>query len=343
MSEAKHNTEELLKDFMELSQTGVNHIKELIDSSDINIPKGSYYDARYEFLFLFLHYFNRIIYSRFGESMGRILQLEMSVSIGNILPEYDKNFNSDSFFEECNKRENKYGYCKEYDSKGKPFTAEDAIIPIFTRKICEIFGSPLNPELMVCTGEIIVGLLKDINNKIISIQTKKQAEKTEQIEKTNKSIITKIENYYLGQPINEAPDIKEYTTKEYLKFKMAGWVKMLKDERIYHGREVNFKGFSWTVLIGTTNEKIYKIYLQIINSDEWQSEIIFKSFLPDMLEEMGRWSEQQTAPQQYIWDAPEGNFIYELIGISGKYCINIYITSSSIKEQIHKLQSKSER
>ena len=39
-------------------------------------------------------------------------------------------------------------------------------------------------------------------------------------------MITKIEDYYLDQPICEAPELKEYTTDEYQMFGLAGWARI---------------------------------------------------------------------------------------------------------------------
>ncbi|MFH1192078.1 MAG: hypothetical protein V1655_01255 [bacterium] len=63
-------------------------------------------------------------------------------------------------------------------------------------------------------------------------------------------MITKIENYYLNQPVNEASDLKEYTTEEYQIFEMAGLVKVLEDEKIYYGKETNLNGNLWNTVIG---------------------------------------------------------------------------------------------
>jgi hypothetical protein len=147
-------------------------------------------------------------------------------------------------------------------------------------------------------------------------------------------MITKIENYYLNQPVNEAPDLKEYTSEEYQMFEMVGWVKMLEDEKIYHGEETNLNGNLWDTVIGATNGKIYKISLQIIDVDKKHIENIFKSTLDYVIKKMGKYSEHSFLSKKYIWDAQEGNFIYEQLSKFGQHCINIFITSSSIREQV---------
>lgn len=153
-------------------------------------------------------------------------------------------------------------------------------------------------------------------------------------------MITKIENYCLNQPVNEAPDLKEYTDEEYQMFEMAGYVKILKDEKIYHGKETNLNGSLWDTVIGATNGKIYKISLQIIDSDKKCLENIFKSTLNYIIKEMGKYNKHPFLSKRYIWNAQEGNFIYEQLSKFGQHCINIFITSGSIREQVQDYISK---
>jgi hypothetical protein len=153
-------------------------------------------------------------------------------------------------------------------------------------------------------------------------------------------MITKIENYHLNQSVNEAPELKEYTTEEYQIFAMAGWVKMLEDEKIYHGKETNFNGNLWNTVIGATNGEIYKISLQIIDVDNKHINNIFKSTLDYIIKEMGKCNEHPFLSKRYIWDAQEGNFIYEQLNKFGQHYINIFITSNSIREQVKNYISK---
>jgi hypothetical protein len=155
-------------------------------------------------------------------------------------------------------------------------------------------------------------------------------------------MITKIENYYLNQPVEEALALREFTTEEYQIFELAGYRRMLKDERIYHAKETNMNGNLWDTVIGATNGKIYKISLQIIDSDKKRLENIFKSTLNYLIKEMGKYSEHSFLSKKYYWDAQEGNIIYEQLNKFGQYCINIFITSSSIRQQVRDYISKNQ-
>jgi len=148
-------------------------------------------------------------------------------------------------------------------------------------------------------------------------------------------MITKIENYYLNQPIYEASGLKEYTTEEYQMFEMAGYKRMFRDEKIFSGNKVEFAGITWDgTNIASTNNKIYKINLQFMTQNKNLVKTIFRTTLSYLIEHMGKYSEHPSLSKKYIWDAPEGNFIYEQLNKFGQYCINIFITSSSIKEQV---------
>jgi len=56
-----------------------------------------------------------------------------------------------------------------------------------------------------------------------------------------------------------------------------------------------------------------------------------------MSEKMGKHSEHKFLSKKYIWDRSEKNIIYKQLSQSGQYCINIIITSNSIKKQMSKL------
>ncbi len=147
-------------------------------------------------------------------------------------------------------------------------------------------------------------------------------------------MITKIGSYFLNQTVKEAPDLREFTAEEYQMFEMTGYKRKLKDEKIYHGEETYLNGNSWYTILGTTNGRIYKIALQIMDVDKKHLDDIFKSTLNYIIREMGKYNEHQFLSKKYIWDAPEGNIIFERLCGFGQRCVNIFITSNSIREQI---------
>jgi hypothetical protein len=158
-------------------------------------------------------------------------------------------------------------------------------------------------------------------------------------------MITEIENYYLNQPVREAPDLTELAAGEYLTFEATGIKRILKDEKIYHGHDINFNGSVWNTVIGATEGKIYKIAIYHMGPDKNESNVLFKQTLDYLVKEMGKYNEHTFLPNRdvYIWDAPEGNFIYEQLSKIGQYGINIFITSSSIRKQVPNREIKTNR
>ena len=65
-------------------------------------------------------------------------------------------------------------------------------------------------------------------------------------------MITKIENYYLNQSVAEAPDLTEFDSDQYVLFEASGVKRVLKDEKIYNGNDLNFLGSAWNTAIGAT-------------------------------------------------------------------------------------------
>jgi hypothetical protein len=57
-------------------------------------------------------------------------------------------------------------------------------------------------------------------------------------------MITRIHHYYLGQTIDDAKDLREFTDEEYRTFEVAGALRMLNDEKIYYGTKVEFANFN---------------------------------------------------------------------------------------------------
>ncbi len=112
------------------------------------------------------------------------------------------------------------------------------------------------------------------------------------------------------------------------------------DEKIFHGKETNLNGSLWDTVISATNGKIYKISLVIRDVDKKHIENIFQSTLDYMNKEMGKYGEHPFLSKRYIWDAPEGNIIFEQLSKLGQHGINISMTSSSIREQVKNYISK---
>jgi len=147
-------------------------------------------------------------------------------------------------------------------------------------------------------------------------------------------MITKIQDYYLGQRIKDTKDLIEYTDEEYHLFEAAGARRMLKNERIYNGRIVNFAGFNWDTVIGATEGKIYKIAIQIFGDDKDHIDIVFKLTCEYITNAIGEYPEHTLLSNSYIWDSSDGNIHLNKVSERGYHGVNIILTSSLTKSQL---------
>lgn len=78
--------------------------------------------------------------------------------------------------------------------------------------------------------------------------------------------------------------------------------------------------------------KIYKIHLNNLSEDKPASDRAFAKVLQYLQSQMGKYTEHTAAPDVYIWDRVEGNTILEQRAALGYWGINVFLTSSFIKE-----------
>lgn len=149
-------------------------------------------------------------------------------------------------------------------------------------------------------------------------------------------MITRIHDYYLGQTSDDAKDLREFTDEEYETFEVAGAPRMLKDEKIYYGTDVEFVGFIWNTVIGSTGGIIYKISLQIMSMDNDKINHIFKHTLDYLITQMGKYSKHKLLSKIYIWDTDDGNVWFDKLSKFGWNGVNLILTSSFIRGQMLK-------
>lgn len=147
-------------------------------------------------------------------------------------------------------------------------------------------------------------------------------------------MITKIENYFLNQRMDGAPDLTEFDSEQYIMFEAAGMKRILKDEKIYNGHDINFLGSIWNTVIGATQGKIYKVSIQHISPDRNKSDVLFQKTLEYLKKEMGKHSEHPFLSKKYVWDSADGNVFLHHVHKFGVNSINLFLTSSSIREQM---------
>lgn len=149
-------------------------------------------------------------------------------------------------------------------------------------------------------------------------------------------IITKIVPYFLGQDINTASDLKEFSDVEYSLFEREGIFRTLDDERFFHGKKLTLIELPWDIIVSSTQGKIYKIVLQQYMIEKKASNRVFKEMLGVLTEKMGKYTEHPFFSKRYIWDTSEGNMIL----MQGKkyahptiHVVYLFITASFIREQ----------
>lgn len=147
-------------------------------------------------------------------------------------------------------------------------------------------------------------------------------------------MITKISNYYLKQPIGEIDDLVEFSDEEYTNFTMVGVLRTLRDEKFYNAPDIEFLGATWNLVIGTTDNIIYKLSAQNFINDKTLSNEIFNKTLKELEKVMGKSTEHPFLSKKYIWDDKEGNVLLNQVSKMGYMGVNFILTSSIIREQV---------
>jgi len=153
-------------------------------------------------------------------------------------------------------------------------------------------------------------------------------------------MIKEIGKYFLTQDINSAESLKEFTDEEYFMAENAGMKRMLEDEKMFNGDQVEFASIQWeTTTIGSTKGKIYKICLQLNSASKRSAKETIKTVLDYINKEIGRYNEHPFLSDKYIWDTPDGNIILYRMSMFNINSVNIFFTSNIIRDQMRNLQS----
>lgn len=156
-----------------------------------------------------------------------------------------------------------------------------------------------------------------------------------------KELITRLGDYKLEQEITEVTNRREFAREEYESFSEGGVPKMLENGKIYNVPDTKFAGLIWETIIGTNKSKVYKISLQIMDTDPTVINSIFSKVLGQFENEMGKFSEHKnTILEMYVWDRDEGNIILDKMSRSGMNAVTITLTSSSISSEVTEYVSK---
>ena len=118
----------------------------------------------------------------------------------------------------------------------------------------------------------------------------------------------KFGNFTLGQNFNE---VKEKTKDISKLFFNSGIKKVFDDEQIYNGGKISFMEYSWDIIIGVTNNIIYKIALHKKNE---KSKPIFKDIYDYYMQQYGRPDvniNNLSKIKLKLWNTSFGNIILE--------------------------------
>jgi hypothetical protein len=127
--------------------------------------------------------------------------------------------------------------------------------------------------------------------------------------------------YSLNESIDPIKDQLRPFSGGYIQRSFAG-------ESIYEAPPINAIGTLWEVVIGTVNERIYKIALFHLARSKADANPIATGVLSYCEKELGKPSEQKTG--LFVWDAADGNVILQTAE-TGEGCgINLFLTSSAV-------------
>ncbi|HXA18933.1 MAG TPA: hypothetical protein VN380_18205 [Thermoanaerobaculia bacterium] len=146
-------------------------------------------------------------------------------------------------------------------------------------------------------------------------------------------MLTRLGSYQLNQPVGDVPDLIEFDSEQYALFEMAGVKRLLRDERIYNGHDINFLDSVWNTVIGASEDKIYKVSIQNMNLDKAAAAALFRATLTHLRQQMGRFTRHPWFSSRYIWDDIEGNVLLNQVNKMGMTSINLFLTSSAIRSQ----------
>ena len=141
----------------------------------------------------------------------------------------------------------------------------------------------------------------------------------------------RIQDYSLGQPIDDVKDLQEFADEEYRALEVAGAPRMLINEKNYYRTDVSFAGFNWNTTIGVTEGKISKIALQNMSMDKDNINYMFKHTLHYLISKIGRCSKHRFLSTNYIWHACDGKVSFDKMTKIGQHSINLIITSNFIR------------
>jgi hypothetical protein len=133
-------------------------------------------------------------------------------------------------------------------------------------------------------------------------------------------MISSIGPYALDSEIAGLHGLAELSRAEYLVLP-----KEFPDAKIYKAPDIDFLGFTWNLLIGVANSRIYKINPQSISGDGEEAQRVFAATFAHLFSLMGEPSGKMGSG--VIWRVPEGNVILERHRHGDDHCVRFFLTS----------------
>ena len=142
--------------------------------------------------------------------------------------------------------------------------------------------------------------------------------------KNEKYNIFPIGKYALGMQLEKTPDLVEFSKEEYQAF-----IRRFEEEYNYKAQPIDFLGYSWELMLGTVQNKIYKIAIYLVIPSKNAASSIEKEVLKYCIEKLGKPSSMEKGMVK--WDTSGGNVIVQNIEAFNGFNINMYLTSSSVR------------
>lgn len=145
----------------------------------------------------------------------------------------------------------------------------------------------------------------------------------------------RIGNYFLGQRVEDAPSLSEFSEDQYRQFALVGIVKQFPDEKFFKAENTKYGDLDdWQVVIGSAEGRIYKIQL-LANTDNFDSARGFKKSNVKLLNtKLGKYKKHANMFNTFIWDTYFGNVVLTLAKVESIYFITLTFTSNLISKLV---------
>ncbi len=154
-------------------------------------------------------------------------------------------------------------------------------------------------------------------------------------------------NYFIGQNFSEIiGEITEISKAEYSVLKLS-----FANEKIFHGKQIDFCGVLWNSVIGVVQGKIYKISLKTHTSEkkfDISEDRLWSKVFHKLNNEFEIYTDQQKVGDSFVttWDTKFGNIIFNsttlpnenILPLSNQSVLDITLTGNFAFRRVKKRQ-----